>query len=276
MNSKSISSIYIKNSSIKLLSISTLLAIYIFNDYLDIKNIFFFLYTFTLYLLISIIMCDDCEEVSLHLLLMDSILTYFIIINYIILAVSILNNSVSDIIRASLLVYGLVIMNQAIIIKFSKYTLSSNEIALGFLITNVVRYAFYQNFELLFNSFIILTFTVLGHTILFILFKMKHADIKYVIPYNMLPILTTFFMDKSSIIFWCIFILTALTLCIIENFDGGFRYSDTKLVTIFLVNTLVAILYNVFGVDHTYLFNIMLLLIYANILLNILSKLFGI
>lgn len=272
MSSKTVFNVYMKSLNIKVLSILTLLAIYIFNDSLDIRKISFFLYTSILYLAISIIMNNNNEAFSLHLLLIDSALTYFTIINYIMLAVSILG-SISDIMRASFLIYGLVIMNQAIIIKFSKYILSSNELVLGFLINNMLRYIFYRNLELLSKSLVILLFVILCYMILL---RKKHIDVKYVIPCNMLSIFTVFFMDKSSIIFWCIFILTALTTCIIENFGEKSRYSDIRLIVILLANTLVAMLCIISRINYTYLFNTTLLLIYTNILLKILSEVFDI
>ncbi len=264
MNSRTICNIYTKNFDIKVLSILTLLLIYIINNSLNTMKIFFLLFTSILYIII-LITIDYRKTSTLHLLLIDSILIYFVMINYIILMFFILN--INDIIRISFLIYGLIIMNQTIVIKFSKYTLSPNEYVLGFLITNMLQYIFYQNLKLLLEVSIILLFLVLCYIILF---RKKYMNVKYTTLYNVLLVSMMFLMDRSSIIFWCIFILTAITIHIIENLAEESRYSDIKLMLVFLANILMSMLYIISRIDYTYLFIMVLFLVYIDILSKIL------
>lgn len=258
-------SIYTKNLNIKVLSISTLLLIYILNSSLDIVKMFFLIFTSIFYIVISITI-DHRRISSLHLLLIDSILIYFTMINYIILLVSFLN--IGDIMRTSLFIYGLIAMNQAIVIKFSKHTLSSSELVLGFLIINILRCIFYRNFKLLLELPVILLLSVLCYKILS---RGRYMD-RYAVLYDTLLVFTVLLMDRSSAIFWCILVLTAITIYIIENFGNEPRYSDIKLLLVFLANILTSILFIIYRIDYDYLLNIMLPLVYFDILLKILFK----
>ncbi len=95
-------------------------------------------------------------------------------------------------------------------------------------------------------------------------------NVKYTTLYNVLLVSMMFLMDRSSIIFWCIFILTAITIHIIENLAEESRYSDIKLMLVFLANILMSMLYIISRIDYTYLFIIVLFLIYIDILSKIL------
>jgi len=262
---KTVFSINTKNLNIKALSISTLLLIYILNSSLDIVKILFLIFTSIFYIVISITM-DYRRTYSLHLLLIDSILIYLTMINYIILTLSFLN--IGDAVRTSLFIYGLITMNQAIIIKFSKYTLSSSESILGFLIINILQCIFYRNFKLLLELLVILLFSVLCYRILS---RGRYMG-RYIVLFDTLLVFIVLLMDRSSTIFWCILVLTVITIYIIENFGCESHYSDIKLLLIFLANILTSALFIIYRIDYDYLLNIMLPLLYFDILLKILFK----
>jgi len=262
---KTILSIYARNFNIKALSISTLLLIYVLNNSLDIVKILFLIFTSIFYIVISIAI-DHRRTPSLHLLLIDSILIYLTMVNYIILAVSFLN--IGNIMRTSLFIYGLITLNQAIVIKFSKHTLSSSELILGFLIISILRCIFYRNLKLLPELLVVLLLLVLCYKTLS---RGRYMD-KYAVLYGILLVFVVLLMDRSSAIFWCILVLTTITIYIIENFSCGSRYSDIKLLLIFLANILTSVLFIIYRVDYDYLLSIMLPLVYFDILLKILFK----